>query len=370
LFQFNGSLWTDKLKLQPSLAQRRETGRSVGVVDRKGQGKYSMLVVNYNAPISVVEQDGTNNLVNNAQAAGLSTHAGASRSIVCAPLTSDKVDVVIGNENGPNMIFVDTGNGIYKESSAQVRFGDPKHNARGLAVIQNYEGRKSQGNHDVSLGVLVGNDDGGSRMFVYSSGAKPGFVAGAISEMESIREIRNILVADFDNDGFDEIFFNNLGVENVLLSYRNNDWVRVPLGAAKEPESSGTSAVVGDFNGDGILELIIGHGETRPQSLSAYSLLPNSFSWIRIFPVTRFGAPARGAKVVLQQLDRSQVKVIDSGSGYMCQQEPVAHFGLGLDPHVVQVTIRWPDGASKTISGSDLKVNTQIRVPHPNTEQR
>ena len=44
-------------------------------------------------------------------------------------------------------------------------------------------------------------------------------------------------------------------------------------------------------------------------------------------------APGRG---------RNQTKVICSGSGYLCQMEPVAHFGLGRESDIVAIEIWWP----------------------------
>lgn len=47
-------------------------------------------------------------------------------------------------------------------------------------------------------------------------------------------------------------------------------------------------------------------------------------------PRTRFGAFARGAKVVLfTRRSGAHMRIIDGGSGYLCEMEPVAHFGLG-----------------------------------------
>ena len=47
-------------------------------------------------------------------------------------------------------------------------------------------------------------------------------------------------------------------------------------------------------------------------------------------PRTRFGAFARGAKVVLYtKKSGAHLRIIDGGSGYLCEMEPVAHFGLG-----------------------------------------
>jgi hypothetical protein len=55
--------------------------------------------------------------------------------------------------------------------------------------------------------------------------------------------------------------------------------------------------------------------------------------------------------------------VIDGGSGYLCQMEPVAHVGLGPGPHVDRVEVRWPDGVVRTIIEPDA--GQELVVEHP-----
>lgn len=65
-----------------------------------------------------------------------------------------------------------------------------------------------------------------------------------------------------------------------------------------------------------------------PPHLSPSQGLTNS--WLRVIPKTKFGAFARGAKVVLYtKKSGPHTRIIDGGSGYLCEMEPVAHFGLG-----------------------------------------
>ena len=78
------------------------------------------------------------------------------------------------------------------------------------------------------------------------------------------------------------------------------------------------------------------------------------------------GAPARGSSVRLFLDNRSsQMRVIDAGSGYLCQMEPVAHFGLGSKmPLSMTVEIRWPDGVTRSFDVSD-KINQQVTIEYP-----
>ena len=78
------------------------------------------------------------------------------------------------------------------------------------------------------------------------------------------------------------------------------------------------------------------------------------------------GAPARGSSVRLFLDDgSSQMRVIDAGSGYLCQMEPVAHFGLGSKtPNSMEIEVRWPDGIAQTYDVSN-QINQQFTVQYP-----
>ena len=80
-----------------------------------------------------------------------------------------------------------------------------------------------------------------------------------------------MISADFDNDGYDEIFFNNIGEPNRLFKIRDNGKLEeIDLTLSSEAKGLGTGAAVADIDKDGVLELLIAHGETGNQILSLY----------------------------------------------------------------------------------------------------
>ena len=84
-----------------------------------------------------------------------------------------------------------------------------------------------------------------------------------------------------------------------------------------------------DIDKDGILELLISHGETGNQILTLYKAdIKKGNNFLRIKPLNKNGAPARGATVTLTSNLREHSKTIDAGSGYLCQMAPVAHYGI------------------------------------------
>ena len=130
---------------------------------------------------------------------------------------------------------------------------------------------------------------------------------------------------------------------------------QIPLDVGLEPDGYGTGAAVADIDNDGILELLVSHGESIDQPLSLFKAKVNPKSnFLRIKPLNKYGAPARGATVTLISNLRKHSKTIDSGSGYLCQMEPVAHYGIRKKENNIKIEIKWTNGKTKIVSVKKL----------------
>ncbi len=201
--------------------------------------------------------------------------------------------------------------------------------------------------------IASGNWNGNHRIFLNE---KNKFNDVATAAFKKPSRVRTVISADFDNDGFDEIFVNNIGEPNKLFKIlRDGELKQIQLNNGLEPFGLGTGAAVADIDNDGILELLVSHGESGQQPLSLYKAnIDRSFRFVRILPKTAFNAPARGVTVILNTNMRNHAKTIDAGSGYLCQMEPVAHYGLRKDEKVKSVTIKWTDGSSDNFKINQL----------------
>jgi hypothetical protein len=355
LFDYSGSQWVDLFSVPAyqGLANMI-AGRSVACVDRFGNGRYGFFVANYGGPMCFYELDDDGNLRNVAAEAGVDLVTGG-RSVVALPLVSERMDIFVGNEMGSNFLFRNRGDGTFENIASLAGVSDPAENVRGIAILDN----EKQG-----FDLVYGNWEGPHRLFVQ---ARPGQFENRITPLMAVpSRVRTVIAADFDNDGHLEVFFNNLGQANRLFGWRQERWVLLDIGEAAEPTSYGTGAAVGDFDGDGRLELLVAHGESGMQPLSLYHTVPNGNHWLRIQALTAYGAPARGAVVKIRAGERVQKRVIDSGSGYLCQMEPVAHFGLGQTRRVEAISVQFPDGKVVNMEG-DYAADQVIAVPHPDT---
>ncbi|XP_040001885.1 cartilage acidic protein 1a isoform X2 [Xiphias gladius] len=380
LFKFrNGrfeDLLSDELNVRRGVANRM-AGRSVACVDRKGTGRYSVYVANYASgnigPHALLEMDeaasdvskGIIALSDVAAEAGVNKFTGG-RGVVVGPILSQaRSDVFCDNENGPNFLFKNNGDGTFVDMARQAGVEDRQQHGRGVAL--------ADFNGDGKTDIVYGNWNGPHRLFLQGSDSK--FRNIATGGFVTPSPIRTVIAADFDNDRELEVFFNN-------IAYRGNAPNRLfrvsrradadPLiqelnvGDAAEPQGRGTGGTVTDLDGDGQLDLLLAHGESAPQPISVFKASQGSSNnWLRVIPRTQFGSFARGAKVTaFTNQSGALTRIIDGGSGYLCEMEPVAHFGLG-DDEVTVLEVYWPDGSSTTRTLQPGEMNSVLEVAYP-----
>ena len=317
-------------------------GRSVVCVDRKGDGNYGVYVANYGGPTRYYEYN-DDIIVDKSIQLNLAKVTGG-RAVVAGHIISDKIDLFAANERGANFLYKND-EGKFLDVAYEYRVQDVLQNGRGTALSDiYYRGR---------LDILNGNWGGFHRAYVLKNDifediAKPPF--------DEPSRIRTVISADLDNDGYDEIFLNNIGEPNKLFRILENGLVKqIPLDIGLEPDGYGTGAAVADIDNDGVLELLVSHGESWDQPLSLYKAkVDPDNKYLRIKPLNQYGAPARGATVTLISNLRKHSKTIDSGSGYLCQMEPVAHYGIRKNEKDIKIQIKWTNGKTKTISVKEL----------------
>jgi hypothetical protein len=211
-------------------------GRSVCCVDRRGRGRYGFVVANYGGPLRLYEARDAlghqDELHDAADEANLDLVTGG-RALVSLPLVSPggRMDIFAANENGPNFLFENQGDGTFEEVAGFLGRRRPARARAGRGRV----GRRYNGRFD----LCVGNWQGEHRLFLQSPVG--GFLDAAPPDMSRPGAVRTVIAADFDNDGWEEIFFHNIGEPNRLFAWRDNRWTRIPIGDAREPDGLGTA---------------------------------------------------------------------------------------------------------------------------------
>ncbi|MEO1631503.1 MAG: FG-GAP-like repeat-containing protein [Bacteroidota bacterium] len=159
----------------------------------------------------------------------------------------------------------------------------------------------------------------------------------------------NVSVADFDNDGWQDLFVaNSPGVSRL---YRNNsDGTFTDVtGGANLSDITTTPAAAGDVNGDGWMDLY-----TPDSRFRLYLNDGGTNGWLRVrlrgVTSNREGV---GARIEVTAGDLAMVREVQIGDGMMSQSEGrLAHFGLGTASSA-SVTVRWPSGQVDVYEGID-----------------
>ena len=349
LLDFDGNKFFDLFELEINQKNLNLTaGRSVVCVDRNGNGAYGIYVANYGGPTRFYEKDG-NEIIDKASELGIDKITGG-RAVISGNILSGRSDIFAANERGENFLYYNN-NGNFVELAKDYAVDDIFQNGRGTALSDiYYRGR---------LDILTSNWEGPHRAFVLKNNK---FVDIADKQFSAPSRIRTVISADFDNDGYDEVFMNNIGEPNKLFKILDNgEFKEINIGNALETNGLGTGAAVADIDGDGILELLISHGESGYQPLTLYKANSKKNNFLRIKPINMHGAPARGATVTLVSNLRTHSKTIDSGSGYLCQMEPVAHYGIRKNERNIKIIVTWTNGEENTFEINELNKTLEIK---------
>ncbi len=325
------------------------TSLAVRPLDRLGSGRYGFLLAGAGSPLRLIEYQKGEGLIDVAGPAGLDELVEGT-VLAAGPLFGRGLDLFVGAGRGPSALFQATGLGRWVEVSEAAGLGVPDLGAVDAALLE------ADGAGTIGLFCLrrrgshllwIADETGLLHERAPPTLARPS-AAGAL------------LVADLDNDGFEEILIANLGEPNRLLAWREQGWRPIDPGDAMEPASLPTALLAADLDGDGRLELVVARAGGRGGGLALFRVDTADRAWLRVAPRTPHGAPARGAIVSLWAGGRRQLRVVGEGAR---GTEPVAHFGLGTAECVDRLDIRWPDGTVRRFDR--VEPCRTLVVPHP-----
>lgn len=158
------------------------------------------------------------------------------------------------------------------------------------------------------------------------------------------------LVADFDNDGYEDIYIPGSAKDVLYMNQQGNGFFAF-VNINGDPVNS---AIMGDFNGDGFMDLntfySTGINFPGPQGDRIYinNTAPNN-EYVNINLMgTESNLLGVGAEVRLYSNLGIQSRTIKSGESYGVSIRPLARFGLGENTAIDSLVILWPSG-QKTI---------------------
>lgn len=208
--------------------------------------------------------------------------------------------------------------------------------------------------NDGDLDLLVADRDGNSRLY------RNDFISGDtlwhFSDITPESGIINsypaygTIIADLNNDGWQDIFFTNIGPNLFYLNKGSGKFDLVfkepfPFISMKKKYSTGLATA--DYDNDGDLDLFIANKDTN----SVFYINPlNNRNFIRFhLRGVNSNWDAIGSKIWLyEQISTDSLimrgyREISGGAGYLSFSEPTVHFGITSD-NPYQMVVEFPSG--------------------------
>lgn len=124
----------------------------------------------------------------------------------------------------------------------------------------------------------------------------------------------------------------------------------------------GRAVALADLWNRGVLDVVVVN-QKGPLLLYKNTVMPDN-KWIAFaLEGSSSNRSAIGTQVRLFWNGQEQVQEVSGGSGFGAQNQRRLHFGLGKQPHLEKVVIRWPSGKVQTLTAPQIGHMHQVKEP-------
>ncbi len=269
------------------------------------------------------------------------------------------IDLYVANDTTANFLFQNDGSGRFREVGLEA------------GVAYNEEGLPEAGmgvdwgdvDRDGRMDLVVTNFDFETNTLYQNLGEGFFFDATAAFGLgdESLTELGfGCELADFDNDGWLDLVVTNGHIldniaevqsnlsfaqpaqlfQNVEGRFRN---VSSTAGEALARPRVGRGLAVLDFDRDGDLDLVLANNGGAAELLRNDS---NANHWLELRLIgTASNRDGIGTRIVSGSFSEE----LRAGSSYLAQSELTIHIGLGAEPRLDNIEVRWPSGTVEVL---------------------
>ena len=311
------------------------------------------------APSWLFHNNGDGTFTDVSKESGIAASLGKAWGVVAADINNDGLmDLFVSNDTVANFLFVNRGRGKFEEDGLLAGVG---YSAYGRA-------RSGMGvdaadfDQDGWLDLFVANVD--HEMYSLYRNNKDGTFTD-LSPQNGIGSTTELMSGwglkffDYDNDGNLDLFLCDghpddkidarvFGVhfrEPLLLFHNNGSGAFENVSAKSGPvftePLSGRGMALGDFNNDGLVDVLITQNNGAPLLLKNTSNPQNHWIGLRLIG-KKANIDAIGAKIVYQAGDLRRHKFKVGGGSYASSHDPRVVLGLGPRTQLDWIEVHWP----------------------------
>jgi hypothetical protein len=317
-------------------------------------------------PNVLFHNNGDGTFTDVSKSSGIAASVGKGMGVVFTDYDGDgRLDVFVANDTQPNFLFHNEGGGKFREAGLEAR------------VALNDDGRALS-----SMGAAFGDIDNDGREDLFITALfnetfplfrnKGAGVFGDVTHRSLVARatLRSTgwsnAIADFNNDGFKDLFAANGDVQNnaeasagrstaqpnsLLLNRGNGTFLDGAAQAGADFRQTGQhrGAAVGDFDNDGRLDIVVTRFNAPAELFRNTSPAKNHWLAIRLVG-RRSNRDGLGAMIrVVGSSGIVQWNRATTSMGFAGSSDRVVHFGLGKDTTAKRIEVAWPSGARQTL---------------------